>query len=119
MKKFCKRILNLILLLSAMLMTLLFVCAWKPEVTERIVQILYPDGQPAVSATADGTGGGPGSGLQDSGAAPTAVGVNTGGAAPGGAAVPLPAEAETEAEEESGGAQETEEPAVYIAPERS
>ena len=119
MKKFCKRILNLILLLSAMLMALLFVCAWKPEVTERIVQILYPDGQPAVSATADGTGGGPGSGLQDSGAAPTAVGVNTGGAAPGGAAVPLPAEAETEAEEESGGAQETEEPAVYIAPERS
>lgn len=33
------------MLMSALLMALLFVCAWDPEVTQQIAQILYPDGQ--------------------------------------------------------------------------
>ncbi len=118
MKKFCKRILNLILLLSALLMALLFVCAWKPEVTERIVQLLYPDGQPAVTAAADGSGAAPGNRLPDSGAAAT-VSANPDGRESGEEEIRSPGEEETEADEEAGGTQETSVPAVYIAPERS
>lgn len=43
MKKFLKTLLRIILLLSTMLMSLLFLCAWKPELTDRIAQILYPN----------------------------------------------------------------------------
>lgn len=41
--KFLKGIGYLLLLLSAVLMLLLFACAWKPELTEKIAAILYPD----------------------------------------------------------------------------
>lgn len=50
MKKFFKRILYLIMLMSALLMALLFVCAWNPEMTQRIAQILYPDRQAETEA---------------------------------------------------------------------
>lgn len=42
--KFLKGIGYLLLFLSALLMLLLFACAWKPGLTEKIADMLYPDG---------------------------------------------------------------------------
>lgn len=42
--KFLKGIGYLLLFLSALLMLLLFACAWKPELTDQIAALLYPDG---------------------------------------------------------------------------
>lgn len=45
MKKFFKFCLHVLLLLSALLMALLLLCAWKPELTEQIADYLYPGGE--------------------------------------------------------------------------
>jgi len=43
--KFLKGLLYFILFLSALLMAVLFLCAWKPEVTQQIAAFLFPDQQ--------------------------------------------------------------------------
>ncbi len=54
-----KRLLNLILFMAMLLMGLLCLCAWKPEVTETIAEILYPDRQEEALSLENGAGGGP------------------------------------------------------------
>lgn len=44
----------LLLLLSTLLMILLFVCAWKPELTQRIADILYPENAASVNESITG-----------------------------------------------------------------
>lgn len=41
--KFLKGLGYILLFLSALLMALLFACAWKPELTEKIADLLYPE----------------------------------------------------------------------------
>lgn len=43
MKKFLKTIFGILLFFSAVLMALVFFCAWKPETTEKIARVLYPE----------------------------------------------------------------------------
>lgn len=52
--KFIRRILQFILLLSMLFMGLLILCAWKPELTDRIASYLYPDRQEAAEADTAG-----------------------------------------------------------------
>ena len=105
MKKFFKRILYLIMLMSALLMALLFVCAWNPEMTQRIAQILYPDRQAeteALTEKADASHG-----IQETEASATDSETTE---------TEIP-ETESPGSMQSGLSEEN--PAVYIAPEKS
>lgn len=60
MKKLLKGILYLFMLLSALLMALMFLCAWKPEMTEKIAKALFEEDGEALPGEAAGDGpGGP------------------------------------------------------------
>lgn len=54
--KLLKGIGYILLLLSALLMILLFACAWKPELTEKIADALYGAEVPLAADADDGTG---------------------------------------------------------------
>jgi len=114
MKKFFKGLLSIIMLMSALLMALLFVCAWNPEITDRIAGILYPDSGAEAPADA-GIGETETSAEPGTGEAETARAGQD--ASPGdGAEQP---EAEEAAQTESDPGAGAEKPSAYIPPEKS
>lgn len=58
MKKLLKGILYLLMLMSALLMALMFLCAWKPEMTDKIAEALFEEEGEAPSGEQAGDDGG-------------------------------------------------------------